>query len=147
MGKALRTIYVELPAEDLEKYGSDKVGLLLRSMYGTQDASNIWQWDYVQLFCGEEGTFARGRHNAAIFYSEHHDARLLVHGDDFIPLADEDGLAHVDVLLSSKYTVKNLGTVGFERGDSRELCRSKISDPGRPHAIHGLTCRNRRYSS
>ena len=41
-GTAQRLIYIKLPAEDRQKYGEDKVGRLGKSMYGTQDASDIW---------------------------------------------------------------------------------------------------------
>ena len=52
-----RLIYIRLPAEDRQKYGDDKVGRLVKSMYGTLDASHIWQLDYVNLICGELGGF------------------------------------------------------------------------------------------
>ena len=52
-GTVQRLIYIRLPAEDRQKYGEDKVGRLIKSMYGTQDASHIWQLDYVNLICGE----------------------------------------------------------------------------------------------
>ena len=42
-GTAQRLIYIKLPAEDRQKYGEDKVRRLIKSMYGTQDASHIWQ--------------------------------------------------------------------------------------------------------
>ena len=54
-GTAQRLIYIKLPAEDRQKHGEDKVGRLIKSMYGTQDASHIWQLDYVNLICGESG--------------------------------------------------------------------------------------------
>ena len=38
-------------------------------MYGTEDASHIWQLDYVNLICGELGGFRRGRHSAALFHN------------------------------------------------------------------------------
>ncbi len=66
---------------------------------------------------GEDGTTPRSS-----IHSWEHDIRLLVHGDDFIPVSDVEGLGHVDKLLNGKYTVKNLGTLGFEDGDSQELC-------------------------
>ena len=44
-GTAQRLIDIERPAEDRQKYGEDKVGRLVKSMYGTQDASHIWQLD------------------------------------------------------------------------------------------------------
>ena len=44
-GTAQRLIYIKLPAEDREKYGEDNVGRLVEGMYGTRDASHIWQLD------------------------------------------------------------------------------------------------------
>ena len=44
-GTAQRLIYIKLPAEDRQKNGEDKVGRLIKSMYGTQDASHVWQLD------------------------------------------------------------------------------------------------------
>ena len=64
-GTAQRLIYIKLPAEDRQKYGEDQVGRLIKSMYGTQDASHIWELDYINLICGELGCFRRGKHSAA----------------------------------------------------------------------------------
>ena len=61
-GTAQRLICIRLPAEDRQKHGEDKVGRLIKSMYGTQDASHIWQHDYVNLICGELGGCRRGKH-------------------------------------------------------------------------------------
>ena len=120
-GTAQRLIYIRLPAEDRQKYGEDKVGRLIKSMYGTQDASHIWQLDYVNLICGELGGFRRGKHSAALFHNPNQDVRMAVHGDDFVCLSDDDGLKHIDSLLKSKYTVKDMGTLGFEDSDVKSL--------------------------
>ena len=45
-GTAQRLTYIKLPVEDRQKYGEDKVGRLVKSMYGTPDAFHIWQLDY-----------------------------------------------------------------------------------------------------
>ena len=68
-GTAQRLIYIRLPAEDLQKYGEDKVGRLVKSMYQKQDASHISQLDYVNLICGEIGGFRRGKHSAALIHN------------------------------------------------------------------------------
>ena len=60
MGTAQRLIYVKLPAEDRQVHGEDKLGRLLRSMYGSQDASRTRQLDYVDLVCIPEEVFRRG---------------------------------------------------------------------------------------
>ena len=120
-GKAQRLIYMGRPAEDSQKYGEFKAGRLVKSMYGTQDASRIWQFDYVNLICGEVGGFRRGKHSAALFHNPNGDMRMAVHGDDFVCLSDDDGLKHIDNLLKSKYTAKDMATLGFGDSDVKSL--------------------------
>ena len=50
-----------------------------------------------------------------LFHSPNQDVRMKVHGDDFVCLSDYDGLKHIDSLLTSKYTAKDMGTLGFVR--------------------------------
>eukprot|EP00959_Pyramimonas_sp_CCMP1952_P344192 7208899-Pyramimonas_sp.AAC.1 len=110
MGKAQRLVYIKLPAEDRQRYGEKMLGRLVKSMYGTQDASHLWQLDYVELCCSSEGGFRRGKHIAALFFNPMADISMAVHGDDFVVLSDDDGLNHVDRLLASKYPSKLMGT-------------------------------------
>ena len=58
-------------------------------MYGTQDASHIWQLDYVDLICGELEGFPRGKHSAALFHNPNQDVRMAMRGDDFVCLSDD----------------------------------------------------------
>ena len=44
---------------------------------------------------------------------------MAVHGDDFVCLSDDAGLKHIDSLLKSKYTAKDMGTLGFEDSDAK----------------------------
>ena len=44
-----------------------------------------------------------------------------MHGDDLVCLSDDDGFKHIDSLLKSKYTVKDMGTLGFEDSDVKSL--------------------------
>ena len=83
-GTAQRLIYIKLPAGDRQKYGEDKVGRLVKSTYGTQDASHIWQLDYANLICGELGGFRRNKHSAALFHNPNQDVRMAVNGDDCV---------------------------------------------------------------
>ena len=75
-GTAQRLIYIRLPVEDRQKYGEAKVGRLIKSMYGTQNASHIRQLDYVNLICGELGDFRRGKHSVALFHNPNQDVRM-----------------------------------------------------------------------
>ena len=83
-GEARRPVYVTLPEVE-EKEGM--CGRLLKRMYGTQDASSIWQSNYTELL--EQAGFKTGSSTTAIFYHEKEDMGVLVHGDDFLRLADE----------------------------------------------------------
>ena len=56
-----------------------------------------------------------------MFYRESNGLRIVVHGDDFLVLADSEGLQEVDDLLRSAYELKRLGTLGFEEGDDKEV--------------------------
>ena len=98
-----------------------QVGRLIKSMYGTQDASHIWQLDYVNLICGEFGGFRRGKHSAALFHNPNQDVRMAVHGDDFLCLSDDDGLKHIDSVLKSKISAKDMGTLKFEESDVKSF--------------------------
>lgn len=118
MGKAEREVYIVIPDEDREGDQEKMCGLLDRSMYGTQDASNIFQRDYTKLFadCG----FVFGKACPAIMHHAGLDARGLVHRDDFTVLAYDHGLNETDKILKSKYTVKQLARLGFEEKDDKE---------------------------
>ena len=49
------------------------------------------------------------------------DVRMVVHGDVFVCLSDDDGLKHIDNLLKSKYTAKDMRTLGFGDSDVKSL--------------------------
>ena len=109
MPKAEREVFVELPDEDpMKKEGY--IGKLERTMHGTQDASHLWQKDYTQLMGAN--SYIAGKANPALLHSESQRSRVLVHGDDFIQLGDEDAIADLQRILSSKYTVKLLSVIG-----------------------------------
>ena len=83
--------------------------------------SHIWQLDYVILVCGELRGFRRAQHSAALFQNPNKDVRMAVYGDDFVCLSDDDGIKHIDKLLESKYTAKDMGTLGSEESDVKSL--------------------------
>ena len=106
-GRATRRVFVTLPEGD-ETEG--KCALLLKTMYGTRDASSTWQRDYSELMKKYE--FVAGKAWPCIFYCEKEDIRLLVHGDDFFCLADDEGHAYVDKALKERYEYRCDGHIG-----------------------------------
>ena len=75
----------------------------------------------MHLICGELGGFRRGKHSAALFHNPNQVVRMAVHGDDSVCLSDDDGLKHIDSLLKSKFTAKDMGTLGFEDSDVKRF--------------------------
>ena len=88
-------------------------------MYGTQDASNIFQWHYTELLTGAGHHV--GKSCPAVFYNKEEDVRTFVHGDDFAALGDEEALDNLDKLLSSRYELKRVGTLGTGQNCVREI--------------------------
>ena len=106
-GKAGRRVFVNLPEGDEEE---GKCALLLRTMYGTRDASAVWQRDYTQLL--NEKKFKAGKAWPSTFVQETEEIRMLVHGDDFFVLADDEGHAFVDAALKERYEFRVDGHIG-----------------------------------
>ena len=102
-GTKERLIYIRLSAEDRQKYDP-----CVKSMYGTQDASHIWQFGCVNRICGELGSFRRGKHSTSLSHNPNQDVRMAVHGDNFECLLDDDGLKQIDTLLKSQDAVNDM---------------------------------------
>ena len=85
-GEAQREIYVTLPPGD-EQEGY--CAILKKTMYGTQDASHAWQEDYSNHL--KKKRFHQGQAWTSVFRHDELDIKLLVHGDDFLVLADQEG--------------------------------------------------------
>ena len=122
MPEARRRLFVKLPPED-QIPGQDDIGLLLRGMYGTQDAGQLWQEDYSLLL--QSGSHKPGRASPATFYNADSGARTLVHGDDLVMLADDDAIASMDKLLS----------VPMKQTPRRWLCLTARFDTSMPPLI------------
>ena len=68
----------------------------------------------MNLVCGELGGFEEANTVQFCSTNSNEDVRTSVRGDDFVRLLDDDGINHIDTLLKSKYTAKDMGTLGFE---------------------------------
>ena len=115
-GHAQREIFVTLPEGDQEE---GMVGLLLKSMYGTRDAAHIWQQSYTDVLLA--AGFKRSAAWPAIFFHERLEARLLVHGDDFVILGDDAAQEFVEKALREKYDLRVDGSIGVGEA-KQEFC-------------------------
>ena len=120
---ATREVYVRLPPEDPRAGEPDVCGRLKRSMYGTLDAAQRWGEHYAKVLV--DGGFVKGTASPCHFYHPVRDISILVHGDDFVCVADDADLDWVKELLSKHYKNKSslLGPSGRGEQEGRILGR------------------------
>eukprot|EP00973_Karenia_brevis_P068047 9466935-Karenia_brevis.AAC.1 len=87
-------------------------------MYGTLDAAALWEQEYSDTLMA--AGFSKGSANPCHFHHERLQIYTLVHGGDFITVADEDGQRFIEKALGSKYEIKTK-RIGGEPGDDREM--------------------------
>ena len=66
-----------------------KCGLALRALYGFLDAASCWNEEVGTMLV--ENGFRTGKEDPALFHHETEDIIGLVHGDEFVTLADDGG--------------------------------------------------------
>ena len=85
-----------------------------------RDAANIWQQSYTDVL--NRAGFKRSAAWPAIFFREKLEARLLVHGDDFVILGDDAAQQHVERALQSRaYDLRVDGSIGVGEA-KQEFC-------------------------
>ena len=92
----LRELYVGPPPEANEP--PDIVWRLQRAMYGTRDAAAVWEREWTKTF--NSVGFKSGVSNPALLHCETLDASMVVHGNDFITLGDNEALSEVERAMS-----------------------------------------------
>ena len=113
-GEARRRVFTTLP-EGFEEPGY--CALLLKTMYGTEDAASVWQdtWsDHLR-----RGGVRIGRASPALFMKE--GLRGLCHGDDFAVVAARQDLLDFEALLQAKFATRRTGHLGFAEDCDTEI--------------------------
>jgi hypothetical protein len=85
--KIRRLVYIRLPEEDNQE---GMCGRLVKAMYGTRDAAQNWEMEYVEFM--ESIGFRRGQSTPCIFWHKENGLRAVIHGDDFTLLGNEAAL-------------------------------------------------------
>ena len=80
--EASRLVCCELPEGYPGNEDNSKVGILLKSLYGTRDAAHNWV-EEVAKFMRKLG-FVRGKYNPCLYYNLERDIETMVHGEDFV---------------------------------------------------------------
>eukprot|EP00400_MALV-I_sp_L67-5_P000255 gene255-biopygen667 len=105
---ARRKLYVRLPPEADAPSGT--CGRLLRSMYGTRDAAQNWEYHYREVLVALG--FRPALTSPCVFVHDDRDVRVVVHGDDFSFLgsAKEPDWAHEQMI--NHFQLKCPGRIG-----------------------------------
>jgi hypothetical protein len=109
-------VYVQLPGEDHEE---GKCGRLVKAMYGTRDAAQNWECEYVQVM-GDVG-FSRGQSTPCIFWHKEKGIWAVIHGDDFTLLGNEHSLDWIRTMIQGRFEVKLRGRLGPDNGDDKAI--------------------------
>ena len=80
---ATRELFVELP-EEIRRAGEDKVGRLLKTLYGTRDAASNWERPIRKVM--ESLGFVCAMGTPCNVLHAKRNLRCTVHGDDFVTL-------------------------------------------------------------
>ena len=94
-GKVKRTVYIELPKEDPRSRKGDTLGKLIKAMYGTRDAPQIWQ-EVVKEKMKKLGFLVSMLH-PSVYYHPIRKVYILAHVDDFLCLGPDE---HLEWFLS-----------------------------------------------
>ena len=113
-------MYTNLPPELAEE---GFAALLLKTMYGTQDAAHIWGVIWIPLL--EAEGMKIGVSNRSVFGDNYR--RGLCHGDDFLVITFRTKLDSFGKFLESKFDVRGSEIVGFGEGLGKQLKMLNLS--------------------
>jgi hypothetical protein len=116
--KAVRPVYVKLPAEDVEPGDEHRCGKLFMSMCGTRDAALNWALDYGETL--RAAGYVQDKSNPCLFQKKALGVSVMVHGDDFVAVGPDKHLSEVRKTLEDKYRLK-VEVLGGGAGQVQEI--------------------------
>ena len=118
---AVRQVCVGLPDEDLTSSDrtADRVGHLKMSCYGTRDAAMNWQGEVARVIL--KWGFTRGKYNPCLYWHKGWKVRVLVHGDDFVAVGEEEDVEWFRKLAVGWFEMKVRGKLGDGVKDEKEI--------------------------
>ncbi len=111
-----RLVYTQLPPEEA---AAGYCARLVRCLYGTRDAPRRWE-----AFLAEQLValgFSKGRASPCCFFHAALGVRCIVHGDDFVLSGTAGALDDVKARMHERFLLKELGRLGGDPGELREL--------------------------
>ena len=116
-----RPVYVKLPAEALEpgELPGTMCGKLNYSLYGTRDAAQNWEEEYTAFLVALG--FQKGLSSPCLFRHRDRDVDVVVHGDDFTMLGQDEHLRWLKEKFAAKFKIKVRGILGPDESDDKEI--------------------------
>jgi hypothetical protein len=109
-------VFVKLPEEDHEE---GMCGRLVKAMYGTRDAAQNWEYEYVDFMKG--AGFVQGKANPCMFYHPGRNIRAVVHGDDFTLTGFDEDLDWYRKKIAERFDVKFRARLGEDQWDDKSV--------------------------
>ena len=94
-------------------------GKLPKAMYGTRDAAQNWESEYVEFL--KSLGFKQGRATPCAFVPTSRKLILVVHGDDFTISGHSEDLDWFRNQIKAKFDVKFRGRLGPGTGDDQSI--------------------------
>lgn len=114
--KARREVYLKLPPEDNTE---GKCGIFRKAMYGTRDAAQNCEHEYIEFMDGNG--FHKSRASPCMSYLRERDVRVVIHGDDFTILGSEVELDWFRDRIVEKFEVRSRARLGPEDNDDKAV--------------------------
>lgn len=92
---------------------------LNKSLCGTRDAPQDWEWTCTQFM--ESIGFTPGLGSTCVFYHGERDIRCIIHGDDFTILGSEEQLNWFREHMQGKFLMKVKARLGPNTADDKEV--------------------------
>lgn len=113
---ARRLVYAKLLAED---NAPGMCGKLLKSMYGTRDAPQNWEFALRSILTNLG--FVRGRASPCVYYHEDRNVRMVIHGDDLTLLGHDADLDWCRQQIQQHLDIKVCGRLGSGPSDRNSI--------------------------
>ena len=113
---ARRRLFIQLPDGDREP---GMCGLLGMSLQGIRDAVQNWEFEYAEFL--ESIHFVKGKASPCMFFNEHRNLRLAIHGDDITLLGLIDDLTWFQAEIKKKVETKIRGVISPEPNDDKSI--------------------------
>ena len=99
-----RELFIELPEEDPRAGSGDYVGRLLKALYGTRDAPQLWQRELCKTVV--DLGFASSCLHQGVFWHHLRELTLVSHVDDLLVCGPEEELVKLRDQLKQIYEIK-----------------------------------------